>query len=187
MTIVEGKGYISPKPIRIILLTNEVSHVRAFAKDLSKKKGFNERNCFIGWLGESALSKYLEQQTNIKHLCNCSILPGGDGGIDVKIFDIDVQIKTKHQSSTCSIVKVKNGQLLSYKCNVFVFGGVVSELFSREQVIDLLGWVELQEMENWGKISVKKQLTFSTLDQKYLQPMSRLVHKITARQLLGVS
>lgn len=187
MTIVEGKGFISPQPIGITLLNDEVIHIRAFARDLSQKKGYNERACFIGWLGEASLAKYLEKQVGTKYLCNCSILSGGDGGVDIEMCGVEMQMKTRYHTSICSIVKVKNGKLIAYQCDLLVFGNVISELSSQEQKIDLLGWIKLGDMEKRGIINITKdRLTFSKLDNKYLNPMSRLVKRVKAKQLLVV-
>lgn len=176
--ISEGKGQITPSPIRILLTPMEFRDVSAFAKRIADRRGYNSENCLIGYLGEAALSKHIEQKLNIPHLANFNELEtNGDGGIDIDAYSCTIQVKTHRVGGRCLISTVKDKRLRPVgNCDYFVFGEVV---FMNSGLVSLLGCISKANLIEHGRF----ENPYLYIDTKDLDPIDRLVNYLESLKL----
>src|SRR3990172_335623 len=176
--ISEGKGQITPSPIRIKLTPRELGETMAFARRIADRRGYTYENCLIGYLGEAALSKYIEQKLNIQHLANFRELEtNGDGGIDIEAYSCAIQVKTHRSGGRCLISTVKDKRLRPFgNCDYFVFGEVV---FMDSGLVSLLGCISKANLMEHGRF----ENPYLCIDTKDLDPIDRLVTWVESLKL----
>lgn len=176
--ISEGKGQITPSPIRILLTPRELKDTSTFAKVIADRRGYTYENCLIGYLGEAALAKYICQKLNITHLANFRELEtNGDGGIDIEAYSCAIQVKTHRAGGKCLIPTVKDKRLRPFgNCDYFVFGEVV---FMDSGLVSLLGCINKVNLMEHGRF----ENGYLSIDTKNLDPIDRLVKWLESLKL----
>jgi len=183
---VEGKGCVSPSPVRITLDKRDTLSVRVFAKNIAARKGWSESSSLIGFLGEAAVGKYVNDKAGIPRLWRAYDFEYiGDGGVDISVAEIKIQIKTQKYGKRCQIKRTANKKLVPLICDLFVFCKVITNLGQAEQKIDILGWIDAKNLQIKGTARMLDGDLFTEIDTKYLEGPNRLVHYIIAKTELG--
>lgn len=183
MAFVEGKGWIAPAPITIKLNEEEVRQTRSAAKYLHKEKPFmKESNILTGWLGEAAFAKFLYNQLGVHHTANFVILKSGDGGIDIELYGVKIQIKTHTLGKACVVRRIRGGQLEPLPAEILIFVEQLMKNEEKEQHLNLLGWVFRDDLLQHGKLVSNKGWHRTQIDKKYLEPMIRITKYLLAKK-----
>lgn len=184
MPFQEGVGYKAPKPMLIRLDRRETSEVRAHAKLLHKRKGYDETSCFVGWCGEAALGKFIESSIEgIHRTVQLTILPTTDGGIDLIVCGLKIQVKTRYRSKVSYFEHWKGKRAVPLVNDLYVFARLRTAPSNPEQYIDLLGFVYKAELSKLGRQEKKNGVFRLVIDEKYMNPIApRLTDLIRARR-----
>jgi len=181
--IVEGKGHVAPSPKIIELDEDETKVIRIRSKLIAEEKGYNPNNAFVGWIGEGALAKYLREQLGVSRLCDACSHPYGDGGIDMTVYDVDLQVKTHRQGNSCVIARVKDKKLREFKFDIVVFCEMQTDPLEPNQSCALLGYIFRKQISKWGAHErAQGGYWHIRIDPKYLSPMARLPKYLKAKE-----
>lgn len=183
---IEGKGWASPRPHTIELSSSEVHDIASAARVLAKHRNQDFRNWFIGLLGEGAWSKLLLDELNTRYKCDVSTLPAGDGGIDMEIAGITIQLKTHLDGGKCLVKRIsKDSKMLPLVADLFGFAQLNTPLGAPIQRIALLGYIGRDGLEQYGQLRPSPYGHFNLqIETKYLEAMSRFVTYIEAKNKL---
>lgn len=180
---VEGKGYVMPAPEIVELDEDETKIIRIRSKQIAEERKYDLDNTFVGWVGEGALAKYLREQLGISRLCDACSRPYGDGGVDMTIHGIDLQVKTHRQGGACTIARVKDRRLKEFKFDIVVFCESQTDPSEVKQTCALLGYLFRKHLSKWGiHERAKGEYWHIRIDPKYLSPMLRLPKYLKAKE-----
>lgn len=180
----EGLGYVTPKAIPVLLNEEDTRGVRKYAESLSILKGYAFENCFVGLSGEAALGKHILKETGITRTVNYELYNNqGDGGIDMNIAGITLQIKTRRKGQA-NRVKRYTTDFIPLESQFYVFCQIIREGFNYLQV-NLLGWISEAELQEQGRLRKHNNDFFIELDSIYLYPISRLMTRLDNENYKG--
>lgn len=176
---VEGVGYAIPKKQTILLNEKETRTVREYAKSLSNLKGYNPDNCFIGLSGEAALGKFILNETGRQRVANWELYnESGDGGIDIEISGLTVQVKTRSPKNNINrVLRYTGFEFIARNSQVYVFCQVERQEQGFTEV-EIHGWIGENELTERGKFRKYLNLWFTEIQPEYLYPISRLITRI---------
>lgn len=179
MGFVEGLGYVIHKKQTVLLNEEETRTVREYAKSLSTLKGYNPDNCFIGLSGEAALGKFILKETGKQRAANWELYDdAGDGGVDMEIFGLTIQIKTRGPKNDVNrVLRYTGTEFVAQNSQVYVFCQVESQEQNLTSVA-IHGWIDQNELNERGKFRKYHNLWFTEIESEYLYPISRLITRI---------
>jgi hypothetical protein len=196
--LVEGKGVVAPKPIRVFIQRHEIIALNDDAAKRAAFRSYGDRadqwgkgllpttsivhigeapkaqvSILVGLVGEYATKRFLTSARPSWQIEIDTELRGtGDGGIDILAFGLKVQVKTKTRHGGENLVKCATSY--GWHCVVFC-------RWNMTDCVHLLGWTWKADV-----VSLAPQPSpfggwsnFSVLDSA-LEPMSSMVSEIEA-------
>lgn len=158
----EGRGRMPPKPVAIELTTSDFRVIAEESKRLAKHRAYSggggtwkpgivqrplvipgfgeveqaERAVFIGQLGEYAVARCIRAGS-----VDFELKDGGDDGVDLRVGEWRLQIKTRQKPKTFSLIRrtTETGRRVPIKSHLYAFVEWLPE--SAPDVAHVLGWV----------------------------------------------
>jgi hypothetical protein len=165
-----------PEPVLIRFDPKEVTDIKRVAASLSQKTGYPLYNCIVGWFGEAALAKHIQVRKFINYLLDGKLHPiNSDGGVDIVVEGIKVQVKTHQNGGRCLVKRAKNGNLMTsvFVADVFFFCEI-----ENDSAVSLLGFIDKSELLQFSTTTNIGRDSFLLVDTKYLLPTCRLITRI---------
>lgn len=203
--IVEGKGNITPLSKRYLVSDCERRAIYNFARGLHRydasatgwKAGFLQDICipgfaplvkqqattFVGKMGEAAVRGLARQNLgNAIPPLDLELKHAGDGGVDLNIFGLSMQVKTRVKQRSVNLIRVVdargNDQPLHGDIHVFC-----EWLDSGSMVVTVLGWMWTQSMLDYViKPAWRGEHQNIEVPDADLQCLSRLWAELEARR-----
>jgi hypothetical protein len=206
--IVEGIGKKAPTPVTVIVARHEMLVILQEAQRQSDHRGYARggtwaqglkgdvvienvglitravRPAFCGNLGEYAACCHINRKFGIEvAACDFILRKFGDGGIDLKVFGLTLQVKTRESNRHGNLIRRidDRGKVLEFSAQAFVFcewGGFDS--------VQLLGWEWTKAIENREVVpAIVGDHQNIVVEDEDLQPMNRLVDNLEARREAG--
>jgi len=184
MSVVEGKGKVAPKVVRVPIGGSELYFLRdvAVKRDAHRaykssastwKRGLCGNPILTGLVGEYAFEQFLRSR-GIQTSVVDDRLNNGDGGKDAVIFGVSYQIKTSGRSySTCLIRRVNESKrIMPHVCNRFVF----CRWDDGDKYCDLRGWCTRDTIVEQGRFCKGKRGSWfnNEIEDIYFNSMSDL-------------
>lgn len=204
---VEGKGEVRPSPVRIRMTTADQSVLLQAAKALCEHRQYRTgasqwqrshcqavvvprvgkiepevRAYFVGLVGEYALSRFLSDKLGIEIRPDLN-KSDGDDGIDLKLFGLSVQVKTRQGVYQTSLVRYEDesGRFVLSTAAAFVFAKYEVECPTGNAF--LLGWVPRERLLECRQSPAKRggHKNYEVPDHQ-LCCMNQLVANLRARR-----
>lgn len=209
---VEGRGNVVPRSHPIPVEVPSLLAIIASVKDLNRYAsrgdqwgrglrgslslrgvgviGATERPIVVGKVGEYAVVRYLS------HRLDYAIQPvdfrkreTGDGGKDVVVFGMSLQVKTRQKSAAVSLVRRKSGGGFDYPLcgHAHIFCQWQCEHDDHCLFAELLGWMPNREMRSYPLVPARRgdHLNIEIPDA-HLHPMSQLVVELKSKKEMVV-
>ena len=185
--LTEGVGKHMPVGVTIRLTHTEIKYFSAAAIKIEEFRGYSQRTdkwgkgyiespLFSGLCGEQALCKFLNRRLHTNLVPNTKIELLGDGGRDIVIDELVVQVKTIVSGHKCLIRRISaKRRLKPLICHIFVFAKLTLP------TVKLLGWItairatevgsseKSSRDEHWNLCIPKDELeSITTLDKAIL-------------------
>jgi hypothetical protein len=142
----EGKGKVPPRPIAMILSTQEILIIRNIAEERSDYHHYSGSRStwkqgltgdaitpiIMGRAGEYAVEKYLGV------IGDTSLKPNGDGGVDLVINGRTLQIKTRRRAKHANLIRRVTDRKKICKLEVEILVFCQNET---EENVSILGWI----------------------------------------------
>ena len=190
----EGKGNIPPKPVEVPIYDNELAKLSTEAERRAKARGYAQRSdvwgnglirnpILVGLVGELAVTKYLASKLAIKLSVDMEDKPSGDGGNDVLVYGVSIQVKTRRQRGTVWIRRrSESGRIQVLKWILCVAATWNPDDPAAVNIATLDGWKmrkDLPSQSSYTDARVGFHMNLE-LDDSLLEPMDSLVEYLRA-------
>jgi hypothetical protein len=198
----EGFGHVAPARIAIRIKSGESERFKNAANRRDEFRSYQKRAdrwgrgflksisglrqsaapIYAGFLGEHALAEYLGCQLGVELNVDTELKTAGDGGTDLSVFGINMQVKLRQRNSGVNhIRRTSAGRIFELTAPIYVFAE-----WDKAQTVWLLGWMErgrIQQQQfkpspisnaNWFNIEIP---------DAQLEPMARLVDALESRRV----
>lgn len=203
--IAEGKGVIAPAPKLVSFSDHERRVIFQAAIDLDRyagaaggwRRGYSDpldiptlgkleattATIYVGLLGQEAVRKLAQNHFGDLVLSNdFRRHENGDGGIDLRILTLSLQVKTRKHPTLPTLVRVDNGEGMAVPltgdahvfCHIPDRGGFI---------VRVLGWKWTRDLKRYPSVPAVRGCHFNIeVPDADLEPMSRLWAEIESRR-----
>lgn len=188
----EGTGLRPPAPVPIKFSRSDFAFLREQAirrrnfRGYAKRadawgRGFISDPVFVGMCGEQACCAYLNRRLGTDLKVDTVLRYKGDGGVDIMVFGMRLQVKTRAIGSRNLVRRVtEEKKVVPIPVHAFVF----AQLLESEGKVNLLGWLPATEATEHGRQVKSGKANFWNLevDAKFLEPMKDLAEHLNLRR-----
>lgn len=188
----EGEGFTAPAPVSISLSAGEMEYLRSVATRREQYRAYSQRSdkwgrgyidspIFVGLCGEHAVCTFLNRRLSCRLSVDTKLRGRGDGGVDVDVFGVTLQVKTRARGDRNLVRRVDRKGIRGLNVIAYVF----CQLLTERRTVLLLGWIKSDELRTYAKserspVDVHFNLS---VDAKYLRPMNSLLDEIQLRRV----
>jgi hypothetical protein len=186
---VEGKGLVAPAGIGVPLTPSDITRLQDIARRRDEfrgyrrsadqwKQGIIKNPTLAGLFGEEALCKWLNGRIGLHLAVNDKLLKKGDGGNDIDVAGMSLQVKTLITSKR-PLIRRDHGWIRPLDCDAFVF----AKADYGSLVVRLIGWIWASHVPDVGVFAQSPIGDWWNIavESIHLQPMSRLIDEIKGR------
>lgn len=189
----EGKGLIAPKPVEVHIVTADLLDLRRLAEMRARYRGYARRPdqwgqgltndpIFKGLVGERALTLWLNSRFKTNLDVDRRDLPHGDGGIDIWLFGISMQVKTRAYPGHLLICRERDGKIVEAPWKTCVSVTWDGREFANGAFPLLDGWIARTRALSSGQFKTARRgnhMNIEVPDQE-LECMNRLAGYLKA-------
>jgi hypothetical protein len=189
--LVEGKGLVAPAPAPITVPRNVYAYYveqaqrrRSFQRYAQRAdawgRGLTTSPELTGFLGHWAFCNYLNRRMGTSLAPDMVPRRGGDGGVDIVIGNVTIQVKTRVTSRRNLIRRVDAAKKMrGLVCKLFAFARWEPE----QMRVSLLGWSEALSVLDVGRLRKSPRANHFNLDvgDEHLESVARLPDWVRAR------
>lgn len=190
--LTEGKGLRPPAPVKIRLTPSEVSFLQneagrrdSFRRYRDRKdawgRGYTDGPTFVGLVGEHAVCAFLSRRLGVYLKVDTALRRKGDGGADVFVFGLRLQVKTKKTGTKNLIRRLDHEKQLR---GLFAHAFVFARWLENQRLVQLLGWIRARDVTEVGKFckSTRDEHWNLDIEDHHLLPMNDLVDELVLRR-----
>lgn len=203
--IAEGKGIVAPAPLKILFSDHErrvlfqcAQHLDRYDSNGGWRGGYvgpievpnlgtlpsTAAPIYVGKLGEWAVTELARRRfRSLVPPVDMTRKPLGDGGEDLLILGLGMQLKTRRKADRVSLVRVTDDRKrpVPLKGEVHVF---CEWLGAGDMIVKALGWKWTREMVRYPQVPARRgeHLNIEIPDAD-LYPMSRLWAELESRRV----
>ena len=192
--LVEGRGRVAPKPERVKITRGELAYFQKTARIRAGFRRYGARGdewgrglakpgdpvfpILAGLLGEFAVCAFLNSRLGTKIQPDTSLLVKGDGGRDLIVCGICIQVKTRVTAKTNLVRRIDGSKRLrGLDSGIFVF----CQWRSGNLHVDLLGWLDAQFIRHSAEMKRGRGDWWNLcLRDENLEPMARLIARLSS-------
>jgi hypothetical protein len=186
--MVEGKGWVRPRPVEVPLTGADVEYVRKVARERAEyrkynlgrtawKRGLIKNPIFTGTLAELAFAVWINTKVTRKQLAaiNDGLHAKGDGGVDFTLFGVTIDVKGEAADRDISMIRRVSDRkrIVPFPAKIYVIVTVVNPYKPL-----LRGWITRENLRNpkyaHRRPAKKGAHHNQELFKNRLEPMSRL-------------
>ncbi len=188
--LVEGKRHVAPSPLRIFIPAWRIIELREIAHERERRRGYSksasvwrhgviDNPTFIGLVGEEALARWLSKELGKEILVNVNDAPRGDGGYDLMVYGVRLQVKTGTGEPVLRLRREnEKGQIL-----LFNWDACISVTYQKKKdplIAILNGYIDRRKLSSLSRFvpSMRGPWTNTELANDYLDRMSKLIDQI---------
>lgn len=188
--LIEGKGKVPPSAEIVRLSASEYEFVRTVAVKRAAFRNYAGRrdqwgvgmvpnSILVGLLGEHGLCSFINKRTNLRTCINERLLANGDGGHDVDIDGLTLEMKVRVRGRHFLVRRVDDRKRIrQIKSEIVVFAQLKDE---RE--IHLMGWMTRSQVRSQRHIrSPVGDWWNLEIDESELHHMEHLIEEIRFRR-----
>lgn len=143
----------------------------------------DEAGPFIGMIGEYGVCSYLNRRLKIDVAAmDFQRRQHGDGGVDLKIFGLTIQVKTRTKSFSVSLIKraERSGLVVPLSACAYAFCQYTRE---QQNVVQLLGWSWARSLLGYPLVPARRgdHMNIEVPDVTLL-PMTSLIDELKQRK-----
>ncbi len=206
--MVEGKGLVKPHMEELILRRDEIQLLKTEAIRRAEYRRYAKRKdiwgsglirgamleyigniepaalaILIGLVGEYSTCLFLNRRFR-RTVCSTDLVlkPKGDGGIDLEVFGVRIEVKGRKRDYASNLVRFKteHGQIILLNADVYVFSQ-----WKLREVSQLLGWANIETVQNWETKPAHIGRHFNKEGEDIdLEPMCRLIDFLRVKEKL---
>lgn len=207
MVQVEGAGMIAPSAHVVVLTDNELRYLVLAAQQRQRTRRYAARAdnwgqglgaaivipnvCSLdpataaimtGCVGEYATTLLINRRTKTKTAIDLKVRPDGDGGIDITVNGLGIDLKTRNKDYGTFLVRshYDDGKKCSLKADAFAFA-----TWSHSKAVHVHGWLWTRDVEQCeiAKAPGGRPHKNYVIHPHQLLPMTRLCDEIASREL----
>ena len=155
------------------------------------RHGIISNPTYVGCVGEHAAAKYLSQRLGVRIEIDTEDRPNGDGGVDIVVFGVRIQVKTRTRDVRPPMVLLKRadeqGKLIRMKWDYCAHA--TWERDENPYAVNLDGYLSKKEAEDYGAYCKGRRGDWKNLEYDFrrLHPIAELVDVLKInRDLKGV-
>lgn len=187
----EGTGLVAPAPVSIKLSRGDAAMLQRFAHERDNYRQYTQRRdrwgkgliggaTFFGYCGEHALCVFLNRKLRTRLAVDTVPRRRGDGGLDVVVCGLGLQVKTSVTSALNLIRRFDAAAgIRPLKSDVYVFARWHGESLT----VDLLGWAPRRDVLAFSVRQKSERAPHHNLVVPHdrLRPMAQLLDKLSPR------
>lgn len=192
----EGRGTTAPTPARVSIARPVFRDLQALAAEREAARGYAARSSpwgrglignptLVGLMGEQACCLYLSARLRRGVDVDRRDRPRGDGGRDVEVFGVRVQVKCRRRRGDVLVRRqTREGRILALPWDVLVVSTWEAPAGEAgDQVVTLDGWTTRGRLLGLGAFGPARRgdhMNIAVRDSD-LEPMARLVAMLRNR------
>lgn len=214
--ITEGIGQHAPSPVRELLTESDLRVVASASLQIAKYRGWSReavgwkrgliaeplviprigiipaeaKPMFVGLIAEAAVVIYFNRRCGLQLSLKDQLLLSGDGGADIEIGCLTMQVKSRQSSSSHSKQSISlvryatgDGRHVFPSCTAIVF----CETMLPAPVVKILGWIYTAHAIDREIVPARIGNHWNIeIADSLLEPMGSLAERITAGKELSV-
>lgn len=200
--LIEGKGWVVPKPVDVEISQADLERLRTFAVKLAEfrryrysddqwKRGLVDNQILYGLLGEQVLAGYLNRHLRTRLQVDTELMKSGDGGKDFNVFGYRIQVKNRRggpdyleRREMPVITRGTLGKLLKINADIFVKTSAPARGADDMRVATADGWLRANGLVHAGRFKAARMGRHMNLEvaDRLLLPMPQLVEYLKSHR-----